>query len=80
MNEIVQTIRADLTVRTRERNRTLPDLISEIELMATIGEHPNIVGFVGRNPPMSLRIAYPRTELISTIREHPNIVGFVGNP
>ncbi|KAJ1469650.1 kinase-like domain-containing protein, partial [Baffinella frigidus] len=42
-----QAIREDLTVRTRERNRTLEDLVCEIDQLSKIGQHPNIVGFVG---------------------------------
>ena len=42
-----QVIRDDLTVRTRKRNRTLEDLVCEIDQLSKIGLHPNVVGFVG---------------------------------
>jgi hypothetical protein len=44
-----QGIRADLTERTRKTNHTLQDLVYEIELLSKIGQHPNILGFVGAN-------------------------------
>ena len=42
-----QAIRDDLTVRTRKGNRTLEDLVCEIDQLSKIGLHPNVVGFVG---------------------------------
>ncbi|KAJ1482085.1 kinase-like domain-containing protein [Baffinella frigidus] len=45
----VKEIRADLTERTRKTNHTLQDLVYEIELLSKIGQHPNILGFVGAN-------------------------------
>ncbi|KAJ1468655.1 kinase-like domain-containing protein [Baffinella frigidus] len=45
----VKGIRADLTERTRKTNHTLQDFVYEIDLLSKIGQHPNILGFVGAN-------------------------------
>ncbi|KAJ1484957.1 kinase-like domain-containing protein [Baffinella frigidus] len=45
----VKVVRDDLMLRTREGNRILEDLACEIDQLAKIGPHPNIVGFVGAN-------------------------------
>ena len=42
-----QMIRDDLTERTRKRNRNIQDMVSEIEQLSTMGQHPSIVGFIG---------------------------------
>ncbi|KAJ1483509.1 kinase-like domain-containing protein, partial [Baffinella frigidus] len=42
-------IRKDLTEQMRNQNRTCQDMASEIDQLSTLGQHPNIVGFVGAN-------------------------------
>ena len=43
----LQTISAELTERTRGWDRAIEDLVCEVEILPTIGKHPNILGFVG---------------------------------
>ena len=43
----LQTISAELTERTRGWDRAIEDLVCEIDILPTIGQHPNILGFVG---------------------------------
>ena len=42
-----QAIREDLTLPAQRRNRALQTLVCEVKEMARMGQHPNIVGFVG---------------------------------
>ncbi|KAJ1483085.1 kinase-like domain-containing protein [Baffinella frigidus] len=42
-----QVVRPDFTENTRTRNRTLGDMMNEVRIMSTVGQHPSVVAIVG---------------------------------
>jgi len=43
----LKVVRPDFTENTRTRNRTLGDMMNEVRIMSTVGQHPSVVAIVG---------------------------------